>query len=796
MTEPSPCSICGKPVGPQAPRGLCPACLMQAGLATATQADDPDTWPAVAPPPVAEIAGLFPQVEILEVLGRGGMGAVYKARQPHLDRFVALKILLRRGPSGEPDSGFAERFTREARALARLNHPNIVAVYDFGQAGGYSFLLMEYVEGVTLRQLLQRGKLAPEQALDIVPQICEALQFAHQQGVIHRDIKPENILLNKEGRVKIGDFGIAKIGGPAAPAGLTQEQQVIGTPHYMAPEQVEKPQSVDHRADIYSLGVVFYEMLTGELPLGKFAPPSHKSWADSRLDQVVLHALEKEPERRYQHASEVKTAVEHLADPSAVPAPLPGPAGNAASRSLPASVAVLLVLLICTSAVWMLLPKSAKPSEREPGETAPPLKVEQRSKPDERRPGETSAPLNAEQRLVQQWTEERFQDLLDNRTFSGWSDAQEVALEHRLIETLKGPHSDQYYKAISSLGALRRPEAVPSLLAIAADRRVKDNRDRWMATRALGMLADKRVVPELIHLTYHPNVSVHWWAQIALVQLTGANFGGDWQAWGRWWNQTGGQPPFHPAQARWTRDPHASDPVALQEHDRQWLKNISGGHYAPTEAPVSAAASLRPADIGDPAAKLEQTTAQPEMQEPNRPVKADSEVAQPSAKSGSAMHPTPAAAASDEPNAQKPRTDRPTVTDHNASSPLGGLMFLAFASVILLALYLFFCSCCKRICQKAGRGPGALIWIPILQAVPLLQVAGMAAWMIVLFLIPLVNLVVAAVMWAKICAALGKSPWLVVLLFIPLVNLAFIPYLAFANGKPASVATAPANLGA
>lgn len=116
--------------------------------------------------------------------------------------------------------------------------------------------------------------------------------------------------------------------------------------------------------------------------------------------------------------------------------------------------------------------------------------------------------------------------------------------------------------------------------------------------------------------------------------------------------------------------------------------------------------------------------------------------------------------------------------------------------VIFLALYLFFCFCCKRICQKAGRGPGALIWIPILQAIPLLRVAGMAAWMFVLFLIPLANLVVAAIMWARICAVLGKSPWLVVLLFIPLVNLAFIPYLAFANGKPTSVAAASANLGA
>ena len=141
-----------------------------------------------------------------------------------------------------------------------------------------------------------------------------ALQYAHDQGIVHRDIKPENILLDKQGRVKIADFGIAKIlGREGKDSTLTEGKQVIGTPHYMAPEQVEKPQTVDHRADIYSLGVVFYEMLTGELPLGRFAPPSRKAQIDVRLDEVVLHTLEKEPERRYQHASQVRTDVETIA---------------------------------------------------------------------------------------------------------------------------------------------------------------------------------------------------------------------------------------------------------------------------------------------------------------------------------------------------------------------------------------------------------------------------------------------------------------------------------------------------
>jgi tRNA A-37 threonylcarbamoyl transferase component Bud32 len=293
---------------------------MALNLSAQTEAPGAEAGPGgtkvVQPPPesaprLEEISRQFPQLEVLECLGRGGMGVVYKARQPRLNRFVALKILAR---EKEKDPRFAERFTREAQALARLNHPNIVTVYDFGETNGLYYLLMEYVDGMSLRQLLQTRKLAPEEALVIVPSICDALQYAHQEGIVHRDIKPENILLDKQGRVKIADFGIAKLlGADGKVESLTGEQGVVGTPHYMAPEQVEKPSIVDHRADIFSLGVVFYEMLTGELPLGKFAPPSRMVKMDVRLDEVVLHALEKEPERRYQQASQVKTDVETIA---------------------------------------------------------------------------------------------------------------------------------------------------------------------------------------------------------------------------------------------------------------------------------------------------------------------------------------------------------------------------------------------------------------------------------------------------------------------------------------------------
>jgi TM2 domain-containing membrane protein YozV/predicted Ser/Thr protein kinase len=313
------CPNCQKPLPADVPMGLCPECLIKSGFPTETQLPPigQAAGPRFVPPPAAEVAQLFPQLEIIELIGQGGMGAVYKARQPALGRSVALKIL---PPAVAEGPGFAERFNREARALALLSHPNIVAIHDFGKVGTLHYLLMEFVDGTNLRQLEQAGRLTPDQALAIVPQICEALQFAHNEGIVHRDIKPENILLNKKGRVKITDFGIAKIiGVTASNVSLTGVKDIVGTPHYMAPEQIEQPQSVDHRADIYSLGVVFYEMLTGELPLGKFAAPSEKAKMDVRLDEVVMHSLEKQPERRYQQASEVKTDVETISRQAAPP---------------------------------------------------------------------------------------------------------------------------------------------------------------------------------------------------------------------------------------------------------------------------------------------------------------------------------------------------------------------------------------------------------------------------------------------------------------------------------------------
>jgi serine/threonine protein kinase/protein involved in polysaccharide export with SLBB domain len=288
-------------------------------MAGAAVPTDPGTGPRIIPPPIERVAEAFPNLEILELIGVGGMGVVFKARQPKLDRVAALKLL---PESLSSDPTFAERFNREARSLARLNHPNIVTVYDFGQAGGFCYLLMEYVDGVNLRQAMRAGKFAASEALAIVPKICEALQYAHDEGILHRDIKPENILLDRKGRVKIADFGIAKlVGETKADITLTMSGSAPGTPHYMAPEQIETPAEVDHRADIYSLGVVFYEMLTGELPLGRFPAPSAKAEMDPRVDEVVFRTLEKERSQRFQNAGDVKTSVEQITSKTVTPPP-------------------------------------------------------------------------------------------------------------------------------------------------------------------------------------------------------------------------------------------------------------------------------------------------------------------------------------------------------------------------------------------------------------------------------------------------------------------------------------------
>ena len=304
------CPSCEKEIPGNAPGGLCPSCVMKMGKAGIPGGQqNTSAWANEnALIDVEDIARRLPNLDFIEMIGSGGMGTVFKARQKSLDRLVAVKLL---SPRISKDPSFAERFNREARTLAKLNHPNIVAVYESGEIDGRYYIVMEYIDGINLREAIRARTLNADDALSIVPQICEALFYAHGEGVVHRDIKPENILLDKKGRVKIADFGLAKLlGQKMEHLTLTGTNQIVGTLNYMAPEQLEKPMAVDHRADIYSLGVVFYELLTGELPIGRFSAPSEFAACDRMLDQVVFRTLEKEPGRRYQTASEVKSAVE------------------------------------------------------------------------------------------------------------------------------------------------------------------------------------------------------------------------------------------------------------------------------------------------------------------------------------------------------------------------------------------------------------------------------------------------------------------------------------------------------
>jgi len=257
-----------------------------------------------------ELERRFPGYEIKETLGRGGMGVVYRAIHLRLDRPVAIKVLSHELRS---QAGFAERFEREARMLARLSHPGLVAIHDYGVAGDLCVLFLELVEGANLRELMDAGGMTPTQALDVVRQVCDALQYAHGEGVVHRDIKPENILVDSQGRVKITDFGLARLVGDVAGPRLTWTRQVMGTPHYMAPEQASSAPDVDHRADIFALGVLLYELLTGRLPVGRYKAPSETTSSDPRLDEIVMKAMEHEREQRYQDVRAVKRDLEFLA---------------------------------------------------------------------------------------------------------------------------------------------------------------------------------------------------------------------------------------------------------------------------------------------------------------------------------------------------------------------------------------------------------------------------------------------------------------------------------------------------
>jgi tRNA A-37 threonylcarbamoyl transferase component Bud32/tetratricopeptide (TPR) repeat protein len=334
--------------------------------------------------------------QVLGEVGRGGMGEVFKAYQPDLHRHVAIKTLL----SGEQASEeFLQRFHREARMAAMLSHPNIVPIYDIGVEGKLHYIVMEYVEGRSLKQLLEEKRLDPEKSLRIVYTVARALQFAHDRKVVHRDIKPANLILDKQGRVRILDFGLARsLDGK----GLTASSVMVGTPYYMSPEQAfGAPEELDHRTDVYSLGAVLYEMLTGRPPfeggtvlaiLRKIEdedPPA--AGISDRVDAVVSRALAKDRDRRYQTAADLAEAIKGcLSGGTAPDAPV---AAESRRETLPAAAAPpvfqvprravwtgagVMASTFAALLVWTLWPKAPPP----PPTPEPPRKIAVTAPPD------------------------------------------------------------------------------------------------------------------------------------------------------------------------------------------------------------------------------------------------------------------------------------------------------------------------------------------------------------------------------------------------------------------------------
>lgn len=275
------CGRCGKPVA-SSRLGLCPHCLLAAPLPSVTLGD---------------------RLELHELIGEGGMGSVFRAYDKQLEREVAVKLL---NPELGERAEFRQRFEREARALAMLNHPGIVTVFDAGVVEAQSFITMELLRGESLAAELPVGSA---RALSIGEQLCDALAYAHARGVVHRDIKPENVLLAEDGRVLLTDFGIARVSQPDSGWTITAANMASGTPHYMAPEALRGARP-DPRMDIYALGVLLYQMLSGELPQGDFRR------LEGGWDSVIRRALAPDPADRYADAKAFGRALRALRDES------------------------------------------------------------------------------------------------------------------------------------------------------------------------------------------------------------------------------------------------------------------------------------------------------------------------------------------------------------------------------------------------------------------------------------------------------------------------------------------------
>ncbi len=254
-------------------------------------------------PSVEELNELIPNYEFVDFIAKGGMGAVYLARQTSLDRLVAIKIL---SPVLCEDADFKDSFETEAKLMAKLNHANMIGIYDFGEINGMLYIVMEHVKGESLFAAAGGNMIEQETAVNITVGICEGLQHAHDAGMLHRDVKPANIILNKRFVPKIGDFGLAR------PSEMTETGVIFGTPHYAAPEVLEAPDKVDHRTDIFAVGVMLYELLTGKLPSDPYVSVTEFANSDKRFDFIIKRAINENIDMRHESASELAQALKDV----------------------------------------------------------------------------------------------------------------------------------------------------------------------------------------------------------------------------------------------------------------------------------------------------------------------------------------------------------------------------------------------------------------------------------------------------------------------------------------------------
>lgn len=315
---------------------------------------------------------------ITKKIAKGGMAEIYEGVDEVHNRPVAIKVL--RADMAE-EQEFVTRFRREAEAVAQLKHPNILEVYDSGFEDETEYITMTYVDGGSLKDLISRGPMSPEEAVSIAIQLADALDYAHQEGIVHRDVKPSNVLLAPDGTPLLTDFGIAKSFDETQH--LTRTGRSIGTPQYMAPEQIQGD-PVDHRTDVYALGIVLYEMVTGRVPfdattpaaalykqINEPPPPISEAKVEipGWLEDIIQKAIAKNPADRYQRAADLAAALRDRRAPEHVPTPPPMPTGStrvekerAAMFPVLVAVIVLLILTLLVVAAYLVFSSSGLPS--------------------------------------------------------------------------------------------------------------------------------------------------------------------------------------------------------------------------------------------------------------------------------------------------------------------------------------------------------------------------------------------------------------------------------------------------